>query len=171
MLITATEHLLQCKVRKGDDIRQEDHLIYSGGPLIMSSAGTRPLWAASTFINLDRRAFAASSVGRCAAAEIRYRPVRFVGFTGSILWWATAKELLKRVLCEESHISRSHSKWDPPAIISCSECSFISISGLDLMFHRKEEWFIVKYLQPILLCLSKSYLWMTKQESVALTLH
>lgn len=74
-LITATEHLLQCKVRKGDATRQEGHLIYAGGPLIMSSVGTQSLRAASTFINLDRGAFAASSPPRCAAAEIRNWPV------------------------------------------------------------------------------------------------
>lgn len=39
VLVTPTEHLLQCKVCKGDDIRQEDHLIYAGGSLIMSSVG------------------------------------------------------------------------------------------------------------------------------------
>lgn len=37
VLITATEHPLQCKVCKGDDIWQEDHCIYAGGTLIMSS--------------------------------------------------------------------------------------------------------------------------------------
>lgn len=77
----------------------------------MSSARTRSPWAASTFINLDRGAFfAESSPWRCAAAEMSYRPARLAGFKGSILRWTAAKELLKRAVCEENHISRSHTK-------------------------------------------------------------
>ncbi len=44
-------------VCKGNDIWQEDHHLYTGGPLIISSVWTRSLRAASTFITLDRRAF------------------------------------------------------------------------------------------------------------------
>lgn len=93
-LAPTAEHLFQCLGLWGRWLLTgRPPRLCRRSPPIMSSAGNvgrrggeAPQRAASTFINLDRRAFCCiiteRMVGggvRCAEAEIRYRPVRFVG--------------------------------------------------------------------------------------------
>lgn len=90
--------------------RQKDHPNYASGPLMVPSCGLLRLSLTLITSVLGVGGVLQRHHHRCyrwcvAAGEIRNRPVWMVGFTGSILWWAAAKELLKRALCEETHIS------------------------------------------------------------------
>lgn len=99
----------------------------------------RQLWLSLTLI-----VSAASS-----QQGMRYWTVWPGRFKRSILWSSAAEELLKRSLCEEPHISRSHSKLDPQrkCLPHVGESSSCLVLDKELMFSQR--WRMSqKYLEP-----------------------
>lgn len=101
------QHLLRCKVMT---FPKEDRHNYAGGPLIMISCGLLQL---SLTLMLFLFFFFCCIIIIVAAADgarqqgrLDGRPGGWWGSGGFALWRAAAKELLKRALCEETHISK-----------------------------------------------------------------
>lgn len=96
------------------------------------------------------------------------------GFTGSILWWATVKELLKRALCTEKPHQRKF--YQIKILLHSSltqERSFLLELHSDISLNRSS--FIVSaniyLISHAMLCLFFPFLCISKQGSVSLTPH
>lgn len=129
---------------QGTTFRQEDHRTHAGGPLLTPSGVLFRL--SLTFILVFLFLLHHHRRGRCsrwctAAGEIRQGPPWMVGFTGvyPLGWWGgggggldAATELLKRVLCEETHISKQTSAFIPGDNRGNTRCSSHFLSDLPL---------------------------------------